>query len=552
MESPRSRLKISFLAAVLVASPVGFAIDQEDGPETGDTKPAAPSAGKKPGYHTQNFRIRPSLSITETYDDNIYATDKKTVSDWITSTTPQLSVDSTWTEHSLKFRAGADFGRYWDNDGENYLDYWASAEGRYDLNETTNLFGGLGISFEHESRDSQDATIGGLEPTTYRSDNAHAGIKTIVGDTTYRIGGTYESLNFDNVQSVGGVLINDDRDRELFGLGVRATHRLGEQYSIFAQALYDLRDYDQSPDQNGFERDSDGYRAAVGLQSDFGNGNEAEAYVGIISQDYDDSRFDSVSKMDFGGRLTLVPGESTKVTAKLQRSLNETTLAGSAGYINTALSGKIEHRISPRLIPYLSFSYQNADYLDIGREDDTYSAEAGLKYYVARNAYISTGVTHLKRDSNDKGVVFGSDDFEKNSIFLTFATQGYPLFEPMISDFSTDGEFEIGALFLTDDSTRFGRYSGLTDDGIQWNSNVVMHSTDGKRGYANIKGLDLGLDSRSLRIDWGSQGSYKAFIDYNEIPFNDFTGQTIFGSVDSARLTVPAGGVGTLLHATNN
>jgi hypothetical protein len=79
-----------------------------------------------------------------------------------------------------------------------------------------------------------------------------------------------------------------------------------------------------------------------------------------------------------------------------------------------------------------------------------------------------------------------------------------------------------------------------------------MHSTDGKRGYANIKGLDLGLDSRSLRIDWGSQGSYKAFIGYDEIPFNDFTGQTIFGSVDSARLTVPAGGVGTLLHATNN
>ena len=162
--------------------------------------------------------------------------------------------------------------------------------------------------------------------------------------------------------------------------------------------------------------------------------------------------------------------------ARLQRSLNETTLAGSPGYINTSLSGRIEFRVSPRLIPHLSFGYNNADYLQIGREDDTYSAEAGVKYYVARNAYILAGARHVTRDSNDEGVLFGSDDYEKNSVFLTFATQGYPLLEPMISDFSTDGEWEVGGLYLTEDSNRFGRYTGLNDDGFYWNSDLHLHA----------------------------------------------------------------------------
>ena len=545
------------------------------------TQPGKTAPGKKPGYHTEHFRVRPSLSITQEYDDNIYATDKDTVSDWITLVSPQIKIDSTWAKNSLRFEAGADFGRYWDYDTENFLDYWASAEGRYNLSETTDLFGGLGMSFEHEARDSLDATVGGLTPTTYRSVNAHAGIKSIFGDTTYRLGGTYETLNFNNVESIKGPIINTDRDRELFGLGIRATHQLNDQSQVFAQALYDGRRYDQTPDQNGYDRDSQGYRAALGLKHDFGDGNNVEGFLGIISQQYEDPDFDNVSKPDFGGRLSLAPSPTTRLTANLQRSLNETTLAGSPGYVDTLVSGRIEYRVSPRLIPYLSLSYDTADYLQTDLLDKTFSAGAGVKYYVARNAYFTTGIRHTRRDSNDSGQPAGSGDFNENSIFLTFGTQGYPLFEPMISNFTTLAEVEFGALFVSQDSMRFGRYNGLADEGLYFTGDLFMRSTDGERGYADIAGLDLGLDTRSIRIDWGSQGSYEAFVDYAQIPFNDFVGSTIFDGVDSNYLSLPGGwvdadtttgmtsldsslygvdigtmrkrlGVGTVLHNNNN
>jgi len=585
VEHPSPHLKAAFLTVAMLAQATALALETGANPDSGDggQEQLQPEAGapKKPGYHTEYFRVRPSLSITEKYDDNIYATNIHSVSDWITLVSPQLKIDSTWAEHSLRFEAGADFGRYWDQDTENFLDYWASAEGRFTLSETIDLYGGLGMSFDHETRDSLDANIGGLTPTTYRSLTAHAGAKTAVGDTTYRIGGTYESLDFDNVESTFGPLINKDRDRDLFGFGVRATHRLNAHKQFFLQALYDRRDYDHTPDLNGYDRNSHGYRAALGLKHDFGSGNEAEAYLGVIGQRYDDRRFDAVNEADFGGRLNLAPSKTTRITAELQRSLNETTLAATPGYINTVVSGRIEYGISPRLIPYLSLGYDTADYLQSGLEDKTYTAAAGVKYFVARNAYVSAGVGRDWRDSNDKAQLFGSGDFDKNSVFLTFGTQGYPLSEPMVSEFTTLAEVEAGALFVSSDSMRFGRYSGLTDEGLQFNGNLFMHGNDGKRGYAEITGLDLGLESRSIKLDWGSQGNYDAFIDYAQIPFRDFVGQNIFDGIHSNHLALPGGwvdadstagmtqltnslsgvdigttrkrlGIGTLLHSVNN
>ena len=210
----RCRYKVGLPTLLMLLSPCGIGQDALTDATAETQAEVTKKTAKRPGYHTQNFRIRPSISITEIYDSNVFATDRNTESDWITLISPRLRADSTWSRHSLRFKIGADAGRYWENDAENYLDYWANAEGRLNLNDRTDLFAGLGLSFEHEGRDSPDARLGGQEPTTFRSVHAHAGIETVVADTTYRLGATYEDLNFDNVGAGSGLLFNDDRDRE--------------------------------------------------------------------------------------------------------------------------------------------------------------------------------------------------------------------------------------------------------------------------------------------------------------------------------------------------
>lgn len=411
MERLDASIRIGALVAMVFASPV-----DADDPIT-----------KKPGYHIKHFRIRPSLSITQKYDDNVFTTERHTRSDWITVAAPSIKIDSTWAEHSLQFHAGAESATYWKYDEEDYLDYWAGGEGRYHVNDATDLFAGLGASHEHEGRDSPDSAIGQLEPTTYRVFNADAGIRTRYSDSGFRMGGTYEVLDFDNAPAVSGRIINDDRDRELLGAGVRATHDLDEQQQVFLQLRYDQRNYDLRQDQLGFERSSEGYRAALGLMQGWDDSNRVEAYVGIISQDYEDSRFDDVRKLDFGGRLTLVLARGNRIRMRLQRSLDETTEPGSPGYINTSISGRLEHRSSPRLTPYLNLGYSDYDFLETGRIDKTYSAEAGLNYFVTRNTDIVLGASHRSRDSNDRGRTVGSNDFDQTSVFLNLTARLYPL-----------------------------------------------------------------------------------------------------------------------------
>lgn len=490
---------------------------------------------KTPGYMVGSFRIRPSVSLSETYNDNILYSQSGELDDWITVITPTLKANSNWSKHSLSVEAGLTAGRYNEYDAENYTDYWVNLKGSYDIDETSELFGGFGLTFDHEGRDSPDYD---QQPTTYYSRNAHAGYKKIIGDTTLRVAGTYEELQFENVISATGINDYSYRDRELIGLGVRASHKLNTRSQVYIQGLLDWRDYDQNTDRNGYQRDSDGYRVSLGLKNDYGKGNRAEAYIGVISQDYDDNRFDSVDEIDFGGDVKWRAGENTVISGNLKRTLNETTVSASPGYLRTSAFARVDHRVSEKTVPYFRLGYTQNDYQQNVREDDNYFAEAAINYYLSSNVTLTGGVLYSERDSNIAG-----NDYENSSIFLTLSTQGYPLFEPMISEFKSHGEFEIGLLGISDDSLRFGRHTGLTENGYEWNSNFLMHSSDGRSNYASIEARDLGLESRSIRLDWGDQGRYDAFVYYDQLPSYDFIGQTIFDNAGSTTLTRPAGWV---------
>jgi len=525
-----SEKKAVLLSSLVLAAPACLAAD-------------SPEQAIKPGYYINDFRIRPSVSISEIYDNNIFATDNQKESDFITIISPRLRVDSTWDKHSLGFKLGADLARYGEFDAENSNDYWLALDGKYDINSITAVFGGLGYSSKHESRDSPDASADGISPTTFESRNANIGIKTQYRDTTFRVGMTYEGLDFDDVfTSSGGSVINDDRDREVLGLGIRATHKLDETLDLYAQLLLDSQDYDKATDIDGFNKDSEGYRVAAGFKKDHGNGNKSEAYLGLIHQDYDDSRFHTINTVDFGGRLTLLPSGKSRLSASLLRTLNETTVTGSSAYLHTALNGKLEYKLSEQLIPHVKLGYAESDYKNSDREDTIVSAEAALKYLLARNASLTAGYRYIDRDSNDRDLITGTNDYTHDAVFLTFTTQGYPIFEPAVSDFETEGELEIGAFWLSDDSKRFGRYSGLDSSGTHLNGNIILESADYfGNNWAVIEGYDLGLDSRTLEFDWGAQGEYSAYVHFDQQPFTRFTGRTIFEGIGSTSLSLPAG-----------
>ena len=102
------------------------------------------------------------------------------------------------------------------------------------------------------------------------------------------------------------------------------------------------------------------------------------------------------------------------------------------------------------------------------------------------------------------------------------------------------GEVEAGAGYVSDDSFKFGEYTGLTEKGGYFVGNAYLRYRGEEAKYWNIEADNIGLESRYLNVEGGKQGKYKLSLEYNEIPhFIDDTSQTPFLGVGGTVLTLP-------------
>lgn len=421
---------LALLISLILFHPLAIAAPPvPEGDDDTTTAPEQDTPEIESGYRVGSFLLRPELAASLMYDSNIYATRTDETDDTVTLISPAVALESDWDRHEVTAKAGATVARYRNYDSENYEDYWAQLDGRYDISEATNVFGGLGYTADHEDRGSPDDTLAGNEPTTFDSRHAHAGIAHRFGDFKFRLGGTFESLDYQDV----GTLNNDDRDRNVTGLGARLSYRVHPDYEIYAQLIRDVRSYDDALDDYGYNRDSDGNRFAVGFKGRFTNRLHGGAYIGRIRQTYDDSRFSDVSELDFSGALTFRATPRTTVTAALDRTLEETTLPGASSYLYTEADVTASHRVDSRIQVSAGVTAGEADYLDITRKDKLYGANATLRYYLSPRWYLAASYRVLTRDSNTRLEVNNPanlqniNDYARQQFFLTLGTLLYPI-----------------------------------------------------------------------------------------------------------------------------
>jgi MtrB/PioB family decaheme-associated outer membrane protein len=111
-------------------------------------------------------------------------------------------------------------------------------------------------------------------------------------------------------------------------------------------------------------------------------------------------------------------------------------------------------------------------------------------------------------------------------------------------------EIEIGIGHVSDSSWRFGRYTGLEDDGLFPVVNIDIYKRGGPwdgddASYWRLTGRNLGIESRDLTFEFGKQGSYNFHLGFDEIPHYQLQdAQTFFAGAGSSNLTLPSNWVG--------
>ncbi|MDD5118919.1 MAG: outer membrane beta-barrel protein [Sulfuricurvum sp.] len=381
-----------------------------------------------------NFLLFPELSATVMYDDNIYASRKNEVSDAILTTTPEIRMKSNFDRHSLELGSGVDLNRYHRFTAENTNDPWVYGKGRLDLTQSTNVYGGVHLSRNHEDRSSPDAleveqTSALANPVRYTDLSGNIGIyHDLTERLSVRLGASATKLNYENTSLVGGgTYSNDYRDRKESLVGGRVTYSASDAVKLFVQGANDHRQY-RITDPLRNNRNSSGYNATLGMSYKPSDILSSEAYIGRIRQYYNDPLFNNVDATDYGLNVKYQTAPWTTFSLDLSRSLEETTVLNSSGYINTALTGKVNHNLSRDLSLNASLTRQWSKYNDIDRTDIYTGAGVGVKYYLSNAVYSAANYQYRKRSSTamsqspDYTAPVNYAEYDNNLIYVTLGT----------------------------------------------------------------------------------------------------------------------------------
>jgi hypothetical protein len=373
-------------------------------PDRGETVTSRRRPELEPlGIGVGGFLLRPAIAVEEMYNSNIFATDTAEEGDFITRVLPALILESNWSRHILRLRADADLGFYADNSAEDYIDYRAGAEGRLDIDRDAWLTASADYRHLHEDRGSPD-DVAGDGPTEFDTILVTGGYYQTLGRFRTRLVGTFENLDFDDVDALGGGLINnDDRDRIEAEGTLRVGYEIVPDYEAFVQGSYNVRDYDDPVDDAGFNRDSDGFGIVAGLRVDFGGITFGDFFAGYRQQDYDDPAFGTLSGLDAGAMLTWNVTPLTTLVGGVRRTVEETTSAGSGGFFGTEFSLRVDHELLRNLVLGLDGRYVVRDYDGIDRSDDYFELGFDALYMMNRNLYLSAGYEYRDRSTNVVG-----------------------------------------------------------------------------------------------------------------------------------------------------
>jgi MtrB/PioB family decaheme-associated outer membrane protein len=106
------------------------------------------------------------------------------------------------------------------------------------------------------------------------------------------------------------------------------------------------------------------------------------------------------------------------------------------------------------------------------------------------------------------------------------------------------GDVELGPGYVSDDSFKFGEYTGLNEQGGYIDGSATIRSRSHDGSWLDLSATNLGLDTRSLSVASGKQGSYRLSFGYKELPHNiSGTALTPFLGVGTSSLTLPSGWV---------
>ena len=355
------------------------------------------------GIRAGSFLVFPELGITGAYSDNVGFDEEDEESDFVTEIEPSLTFESQWSRHLLAVEVGSEIAIHAEESDEDYEDFFALGRGRIDVSRQTNIATTAEGRLTHEGRDDPEDP-GDDELTELYQFGGGAALNHQINRLGFTIGGEVLRTAYDDDAE-------EDRNSNVYDLLLRTSYEVSPRLDTFVEGRYNIEDRDDNVDDNGIERDTDGYEIRLGAGLDITTVLFGEAFAGYRVQRFDEDDFDDEEGVSFGVDLNWNPTLLTSIGITGQRDFRATDEGDAASNFRTEFGITIDHELMRNLIVNGEARYQNDDFRGDDREDDTILLGGGLTYWLNRNLSFNAGYDFQERDSNEAGEDYTVNEF---------------------------------------------------------------------------------------------------------------------------------------------
>ncbi|MGD8833654.1 MAG: outer membrane beta-barrel protein [Desulfobacteraceae bacterium] len=358
------------------------------------------------GIEWGRFRFIPAITVSESYSDNLYLTNENGKEDYITSITPEFSLDLAIVPKnyfSLKYRG--DYLSYSDADNFKENHHYSSLSFNSETAKGSHFIAGI------SAQDTAIQPFSELERSKdYTIQSAYVDILAKLGKLT-EIGTEYsrQDREFDEHE-----FIDDDFTRDTWDFHVLYTRSL--IWPLLLQYRYVSQDNNDLGATN-----SDFHTDTIFLG---GRWRPDKKFSGVYRIGYKWAEFERSGADVYEGYaadidIAYAYSDYTQFTLTAQSTIESPTRSARESgeyYENKRIGIIITHRKWERITSRLNFFYRNINYKDIQssedvRADDYYRIGLSLSYSMRKWISFSLGYRYQENTSDIEG-----EDYSENEI----------------------------------------------------------------------------------------------------------------------------------------
>lgn len=373
------------------------------------------------GIHVGSFLLLPSVDLSLSHSDNVYAVDTGKRGDFFADTRADISLTSQFSRHALNATAYYDRNTYFKLTTETTSQYGAAVDGRYDIGGDGSFSVAGGYDRVAESRTSLDSFTQATKPVLYDMVHGDASFTDKFGPLTAILGLRVRHYNYHD--AIFGALRVDQSFRDFtIGAGtLDLAYDLHGLTNFVVHGEIERRRYDTRFGDTDFnlatmtDRSANGTRIEAGLQHEVTSLMQATVRLGWMHYSYPDPRLHAFSAFSYHADLIWNITPLTTIQGSADRRVDETVSATFAGNLRDEFRLDVRHELLRNLVLLADTRYavirptsvdaQAAIGQTLARSHE-FAISGGAHYYIGRYVRLEANFLHTQRRSDDPGLAF--------------------------------------------------------------------------------------------------------------------------------------------------